>query len=98
MPVPTHKGNQPGQQPNSNKGSHRPSQNNKKLPPQRSRGAPDDNEIPAEVVGKFAIGVHLFSERLAAAAAWSRAELPPRGLPFSLSLWLLALVCIAAIY
>lgn len=63
-------------------------------PPRRSRARDDNGEIDAQS-NAAAINLHLFSTRLANAAAMRHRALPP-GFPFGLSLWLAAVFVVGA--
>lgn len=82
----------PPEQPNSSKKYQVQPQDKEKLPPpHRSRARTDSDEAAANYRSKVAVNLHLFSERLADAAAWRRGELPP-DFPFGLCLWLIVAI------
>jgi hypothetical protein len=76
-------------QPNSKNSSDRQTRDNAKSPTRRSRAREDIDESGARSNALAVVNLHLFSTRLADAAAWRRGELPPH-FPFGLSLWLAA--------
>ena len=80
-------------QPNSKNSSDRQTRDNAKSPTRRSRAREDIDESGARSSALAVVNLHLFSTRLAAAAAWRRGQLPP-GFPFGPCLWLLAAIIV----